>query len=238
LADRLTKTPLYQQAYEQLRDRIASGQFQPGDRVDVQTVANELGISRTPVREAIRQLIQDGLIEAERDGRARVYNPSVESLAEIYVVRAALESAAVTVAATLYDLDLTELRASHQESLAAMEAGDSVRVSQCNTRFHDGLLLLAENQTIRKTLDTLRFHIVRFRLLSMQFPERRKNALEAHEEILALLADGDSSASERTYAHVLQAGTWAIGMLKPDSVNDTPSITYLRRAHGGSPRPN
>lgn len=226
----IKKAPLYQQAYDAVRNKIISGELAPGAPVAVQTIADEFDISRTPVREAIRQLTQEGLLEAMRDGRVRVYSPSVAALAEIYLVRASLEASAASAAVVRRPkADVSALREAHERSVAAVEANEWAATAEANTEFHDRLVSLAENTTARRILDSLRYHILNYRRLSMQFPPRRAAAVKAHGEILELMREGDAEAvGAKVHAHVLMAGAWAITNLKPQTEGDTPSMQYLR----------
>lgn len=226
----IKKAPLYQQAYDAVRNKIISGELAPGATFAVQTIADEYDISRTPVREAIRQLTQEGLLEAMRDGRVRVYSPSVEALAEIYLVRASLEASAASAAVVRRPkIDMSALWDAHQRGVAAVEANDWVVTAQTNTEFHDQLVGLAENATARRILDSLRYHVINYRRLSMQFPPRRTIAVKIHGKILELMREGDAEAvGAKVHAHVLMSGAWAITNLKPQPEGDTPSMQYLR----------
>lgn len=227
----INRIPLYQQAYLALRDGIATGQLEPGDRVDVQTIADELDISRTPVREAVRQLIQEGLLEAERGGRARVYSPSTEDIAEIYLVRASLEAmAAEVIVRREPPIDLAPLEEAHRRSLRALEADDSHEVSAANTAFHEGIVELSENATCVRLLDTIRLQILRYRRLSMQFPQRRRIAVQEHGTILELLRNRDPGVGGFLSKHVLQAAGAALEILRPRGEKDTPAMEFVRRS--------
>jgi DNA-binding GntR family transcriptional regulator len=226
----IARVPLYQQAYLDLRSRIASGEFKPGARVDVQTIADELEISRTPVREAIRQLLQDGLLEASRDGRVSVFSPSPEQLAEIYIARASLEATSVSVALRSgVSIDTSELRSTVERAAAAMSTDDWQTVVQANSSFHEWLMGLSHSGFIQRIMGSSQIYVTRYRGLSMQFPHRQAAAQAAHEEILRLLDANDESVAAYIYEHVSLAGGWAIQNLKPDAAADTPSMACLRR---------
>lgn len=228
----VNREPLYKQAHAAVRERIINGELKPGSRVDVQTIADELDISRTPVREAIRQLTQEGLLEPQRDGRVHVYSPSVDDLAEIYIVRAALEGMAALVTSSREPPpDLTVIEEAHARGVAAVRADDWKGVADANTDFHEGLVRLSENANSLRILDSVRFHVRSYRQLSMQFPQRREVAAKAHGQILELLHRRDTEAvRQKVYGHVILAGAWAVTNLKPDAAGDTPSTQYLRRS--------
>ena len=225
----ISRVPLYQQAYIELRRRIAAGEFAPGARVDVQTVADELEISRTPVREAIRQLLQEGLLESSRDGRVSVFNPNAEQLAEIYLARAAFEATSVAVALkSRLPIDTREIEAAVRRARRAVESDDWQSIVEANSFLHEWLMGLSESEFIRRVMGTTQIYVTRYRGLSMQFPHRQADAQHAHEEILELIRSRDESVSDRIYDHVALAGGWAIQSLKPDPEGDTPSMACLR----------
>lgn len=225
----VSRTPLYQQVYESLREGIATGRLEPGARIDVQTVADEMDISRTPVREAIRQLIQEGLLKAERDGRARVYRPSPRDIAEIYVARLALEaSAAELVAVRRPACDLSSLIAAHERSKKAYANEDWEALAAATTDFHDSIIELSENNVIIRILNTMRIHIMQHRSISMHIPERRDQALSAHEEIIKLLQEGDACAvRERVISHMMSAARFALTTARMQPDEDSPSVQFL-----------
>lgn len=227
----INRLPLYQQAYHALRDRIGNGELAPGAHVDVQKFADELDISRTPVREAIRQLLQEGLLEGSRDGRARVFSPSVEDLAEIYITRAALESTSIEVAIKEGgDLELGRLENAVKRGRQGVEEDHWQLIVDANTDIHDWLLDASQSSYIRRFTAPMRVYVMRYRSLSMQFAHRRVIAQDAHEELLELVRRRDESARDYIYRHVILAGAWAIQNLKPDPSGDTPSVAYLRTA--------
>lgn len=229
----VSRTPLYQQVHESLREAIATGRLEPGARIDVQTVADEMDISRTPVREAIRQLIQEGLLEAERDGRARVYRPSVTDIADIYVTRLALEvSAAELVAIRRPACDLTNVIAAHERSKKAIADEDWEALASATTEFHDSIIELSDNNAIIRILNTMRIHILQHRALSMHIPERRDQALEAHSEIIDLLQAGDAAGVRRRVSeHMLSAARFALNTARPQPSDESPSVQFILGKH-------
>lgn len=223
----IKKAPLYQQVHDILLERIQDGRLTAGDIVDAQSLADSLGISRTPVREAIRQLVQVGILRAEGNTRARVYLPDVFALAEIYQVRAAIYSiAAQTVAMLTNDLDLTYLRSSVPTPKDNL---DPSQVAASNEQFHRELVRLSTNRMSLHFEGTMSIQVRQYRHLAMQYPERRRGSLEEHAEILRLIESGDAEAARReTYAHILHAGAWAVSHLAPDPKNDSRPMRFLR----------
>lgn len=226
----INRLPLYQQAYLALRQRIASGEFTPGMRLDVQTVADELDISRTPVREAIRQLLQDGLLEMERDGRVRVFNPNVRDLAEIYIARASLEATAVAVVvATSEPLDLARLEDAVERGRRGLELGAWQDMAEANRDFHEAIVQSSRSVYTEQLVDVLRIRIFRFRNLALQYQDRQRRSIEGHARIFEMLRDGDPTAEQEIYRHVLEAGAWAVRALLAQERDDSPSVRFIQR---------
>jgi DNA-binding GntR family transcriptional regulator len=226
----INRLPLYQQAYLALRQRIASGEFAPGMRLDVQTVADELDISRTPVREAIRQLLQDGLLEVERDGRVRVFDPNVSDLAELYIARASLEATAVAVVvATSEPLDFSRLEDAVERGRRGLERGDWQDTAQANRDFHETIIQASRSVYAEELTDVLRIRIIRFRNLALQFRERQRRSLEGHARILEMVREGDPNAELEIYRHVLEAGAWAVRALLAHGDDESPSVRFVQR---------
>lgn len=222
--------PLYEQVYVELRNRISDGHLAPGAWLDVNDLADLLGVSRTPVREAVRQLIQEGLAIPDRDGHVFVYEAGVVGLAETYAIRVALESLAVRLAVRR-GVDTHPLR----EAIAAAEDAESSDdwsgVADANSRFHEALLSQSENQSLIRLLDTLQVGVRAYRKSAMRSPERRAAAHSAHHDLVHLIERGDADgASTRITNELLEAGAHAVGSYEIDPSHDTPSMSYLRGA--------
>ena len=230
----LRKQPLYEQVYRELRREIAAGDLAPGVRLDIQEVAHRLEISRTPVREAIRQLIQEGLVEVDREGRASVFEPDLTELAEIYAVRAALESAAARIVANRRPVaDLTSLRDAVSRSRQAEYAENWLEVARANTEFHESLVVLSKNLAMVRILDTFRIQVSRYRRIALEKSERRDRARCAHEGLLDLLESGDADgAGAQVYQEVMNAAAFAVGTYSPNAEGESPTEAYIRK-YGG-----
>ena len=133
--------------YEQLRQRIVSGDIPPGERLTEIALAEEFGISRTPVREALRRLEQDGLAERAARGM-RVRERSPNEILEIYEVRILLEGAAARAAAIRRTpLDVARLEQLH-EHMVKTEPVDAQAMEAANRRFHEMVWATSHNSTL------------------------------------------------------------------------------------------
>ncbi|MFP5477352.1 MAG: GntR family transcriptional regulator, partial [Gammaproteobacteria bacterium] len=147
----LTLTPraLYEEVAELLRQRIFRRELEPGSWIDELRIAEELGISRTPLREALKVLAAEGLVTMKLRRGAYVTEVSDRDLADVYHLLALLESDAAGVVATrATETQITELRALHEELEAAARPGhvDREHFFAVNERFHMRLLAIADNR--------------------------------------------------------------------------------------------
>lgn len=176
--------PLYRQVYELLRRKILLGEYAPGESLQESRVAGSLDVSRTPVREALRQLEREGLMVA-RGSERTVVDPTGEDLADLYACRAALERLVADRSARLADeSDIEVMAEALSQAREACAAGDHAGVTTANTRFHDRMVESARMTPLRRLMDTIRgpILIARRRLLSDSAVETA--ILDEHAELL------------------------------------------------------
>jgi DNA-binding GntR family transcriptional regulator len=180
--------------YERLREDIVAGTFAAGQPLVETALAAQYGTSRTPVREALRSLQQDGLIE-RGDRGMRVRNPSPEEILEIYEVRIVLETAAARAAAerrTSYDV--LRLRQAH-EAMHAIEPDDGNRMAESNRHFHEAIWTASHNATLIDLLARLNSHLVRYPTTTLTHPGRWEEVLDEHARLIAAIESRDDAAS-------------------------------------------
>lgn len=184
----LAPSALYQQVAEQLRQRIFQRQLEPGAWIDELKIAQEFGISRTPLREALKVLAAEGLITMKVRRGAYVTEMSTKDVHDVYRLLALLESdAAAVVAATASDADLAMLQALHQELVD--HQSDAQQFFATNERFHMQLLALADNRWADQTVVDLRKVMKLNRHQSLFRQGRIEEALQEHAFILQALLD-------------------------------------------------
>ncbi|WP_198037092.1 GntR family transcriptional regulator [Nocardia sp. BMG51109] len=155
--------PLRDQICDQLRERICDGRLAPGARLVEQTLADEFGVSRVPVREALRMLLAEGLIITLPRRGAVVTTLTEADLVHLFDIREALEVLAFRLAARNAGAgDVARLRAILTAAAAATETGDHIAVTRHNTEFHEAVIDIAGNPFLRTTLEPL---LGRLRLL-------------------------------------------------------------------------
>ena len=199
----LTLTPraLYEEVAELLRQRIFSRELEPGSWIDELRLAEEYGISRTPLREALKVLAAEGLVTMKVRRGAYVTEVNEKDLHDVYHLLALLESdAAGEVARSASDVQLKELQALHGELSAAVN--DREQFFAINERFHVRLLELADNRWRTQMVSDLRKVMKLNRHNSLFKNGRLDESLREHQAIMdALLARDASLSAQRMQDH-------------------------------------
>ncbi len=206
----LTLAPraLYEEVAELLRQRIFRRELQPGAWIDEMRLAQELGISRTPLREALKVLAAEGLVTMKVRRGAYVTEVSEKDLRDVYHLLALLEAdAAAEVAARADAADLAALQALHDELEAAV--ADRDRFFAVNERFHMALLERADNRWRLQMVADLRKVMKLNRHHSLLKRGRIEESLAEHRTLMAALRAGDAQAArdgmQRHFANGLEA---------------------------------
>ena len=206
----LTPRALYQDVAEQLRQRIFCRELEPGSWIDELKIAEDFGISRTPLREALKVLAAEGLVTMKVRRGAYVTEVSEKDLRDVYHLLSLLESdAAGVVARTATDDALAQLQALHAELEAAV--AERERFFAVNERFHMRLLELSDNRWRSQMVADLRKVMKLNRHHSLFKEGRIEDSLREHRVILAALlahdAAGAAGAMQQHFAQGLQAAT-------------------------------
>lgn len=192
-----------------LVDAIMRGAFKPGERIVETRIANQLGVSQAPVREAIRDLESLGLVESMPFRGASVRQLSLTELAEIYPVRAAIEGVAARAAATrMTEADLERLEELNRAMLAAAEQGDSQGQTRYNIEFHRMIVEASGNTALVRIWNTLQLATWTFVTVGRSGHTLMEIA-RRHEAVIAALRSRDPDLAEQTLRrHIEEAGTW------------------------------
>ncbi|WP_461157225.1 GntR family transcriptional regulator [Saccharopolyspora tripterygii] len=195
------RVPLRDQVHDELQARISDGRLRPGDRIFEQELAIEFGISRVPVREAIRMLQSGGMVEV-RPRRRGVFVRSLDrqQLVELFDVREALEALAARLAAERCDsADVEHLGELATRAREALDSADTDAMSEANTEFHDKLVAVSRNDLLASMLEPLHGRLAALFRLNLE-PER---VCGEHEELYAAIASGDAErAATIAQSHV------------------------------------
>ncbi|MBI4081718.1 MAG: GntR family transcriptional regulator [Candidatus Lambdaproteobacteria bacterium] len=191
-----------------LRDAILEGRLLPGRRLTEPELAQQLGVSRTPIREALRELEHEGLLQRVPGRGTIVAEISSQDVEEIYAVKSALESAAVRSAcARISGAELAELERLLQRMKALAEAGDLLPYSRISREFHELLIRSSGNRWLEETYRTLDVRIQQLRIYALATPSRPRVSVAEHEAILAAVRQRDAAAAEGLIRdHVERAG--------------------------------
>jgi DNA-binding GntR family transcriptional regulator len=186
----VTRTVLREQVKELLLERILGGAYRPGDRLVETRIAQELGTSQAPVREALRDLELLRFVESEPFRGARVRAVSAEELAEIYPVRAAIEEVAARAAATRLDGNVRPLESELEAMRSAADDGDLHRLVEHDVRFHRLVVEASGNQTLLDVWISLRVE-ARTIITALTTGIDHHELADKHEPVLAALAARD-----------------------------------------------
>lgn len=210
--NKLKPRPLYEEVAERLRDRIFSHEMPPGSWIDEQSIAEEFGISRTPMREAIKVLAAEGLITMKMRRGAYVTEVSKSDLEQIFTVIALLESQACKeVAVKATDKDLSALDSIHLKLEKAAADRDIDGFFSINQDFHDKIQDIAGNKWMTHVISDLRKVLKLQRRDSLSKRGRLEQSLVEHRNILsALLARNPELAASLMKKHMNQGKEAAI----------------------------
>ncbi len=195
---------LADRVYNELRDSIGSHQIRPGERLQEVSLAAQLGVSRTPVREALARLESEGMIVV--DGRGFVVPELTDAdIEEIYQLRFLLEPAAIALAVgeVTSPTDLASMSAAVDDAVAAEKAGDFRAFLEANSRFHHAWRALVPNRRMSRLLDQYVGHVRFLRVLTLGDAGARKAALNGMKTIHTAFRKRDTkAAAEAMHKHL------------------------------------
>ncbi|RIK07040.1 MAG: GntR family transcriptional regulator [Acidobacteria bacterium] len=191
-----------EQVFERLREWIEDGTLRPGETIRDIEIAKRLGLSRTPVREALQQLVQLGVVETEPGKVTRVTVLTGDDAALIYPPLGALHAvAAERAAGALADDDLVSMEEANDLMLAAAQAHDVVAARELDYRFHGIIIRRACNPFLETAIDALQIHSKRLDALYFMHLAPTEQSYAEHAAIIDLLAKGDAQGSASAVRH-------------------------------------
>lgn len=193
------------QVFHALRTAVITGELQPGTLHSVQTLATQLGVSRTPVREALIKMAQHGMVRFERNRGVRVLQTSLHDLEEVFALRLLLEPPATRRACALLDTaGRRELRRVHQGMERAARADDEFRLWEHDRRFHALLLEASGNTRLAGIVDGLRDMVLRRGVSTAGSSRGLADIVAEHTAVLERVEAGDAEgAAAAMRTHVL-----------------------------------
>ena len=178
--------PLRDVVFNTLRQAILRGELKPGERLMEIQLANKLGVSRTPIREAIRKLELEGLVIMIPRKGAEVADITEKSLRDVLEVRKALEELAVQLACEkITQEELEELEQAGENFKKVLKRSqDITEVAEADVRFHDVIYMATDNQKLIHLLNKLREQMYRYRVEYLKNPDVHEQVTQEHEEIV------------------------------------------------------
>jgi len=183
--------------FETLRERIISGEYEPGQRLIANDLAEEFEISRMPVREALTRLESTGLVELIPYKGAIVNELTAEDFVEIFHIRSVLEGLAARLACPLLtEHDLEKMRAANAEVKVMIEK-DDVEFQRVNRLFHSVIWSRTKSERLNTLLANLYSEAAQYRRMTMIQPGRMKEVYDEHEAFLDALTERDAEKAEQ-----------------------------------------
>lgn len=191
----------------QIRDRVKDGTFSSGERLGESLLASQLEVSRGPVREALQQLTQEGLLVYRRNRGVFVISLDEDDIVDVYLARGAIEREAARIVIRQGEVESFDRLEEYVEGMVeAAESGEWPRIADCDLRFHELLVYASRSKRLRKMFGTL---LVETRMclsaLEFAYPTHQRLANE-HRNILQSMRRGnETEALELLDAHLLDA---------------------------------
>lgn len=190
--------PLRELVCETIRQAIVDGVFSPGERLMEIQLADEMGVSRTPVREAIRKLELEGFVVMIPRRGTYVADISIKDINEVYEIRTSLEVLAAGLAAErISDEELETMQRLLVEIGQHIEDGNIEKIVEIDTAFHDVLYKASRNKRLAGIINNLREQITVIRRRSMMYPGRLQNTMEEHRILVDSIAAHDVDRAQK-----------------------------------------
>lgn len=213
---------------------IATGAIEPGTKLDEETLCERFSASRTPVREALRQLAAQGVVELRPRQGAFVIQLTVESLIEMFETMAYLEAACAALAARRHTIeDRQALTTSHEACIAATQAADPMLYYEANARFHECLYRASHNQHLETMTLELRNRLEAYRREITFHPGLMAISNTEHGDVLeAVFAMDEQTAATRMSYHLDTLRKDAVSMAQMLAKRVRPAAARAQAGHG------
>ena len=237
--EHIPRTNLGEEVYRLLWTRILDRGLRPGDKLSDLRLSQELGVSRTPAREALQRLVSDGIVRAERNRGFFVASFSATDIAEIYDLRSTLEAMALRAAAPRLTPDLLRSAQIDLDNVKAQLDGATTELKKLDAftaflevdrGFHRSLVELAGNSRLQNMVEGLWAQIAVFQWAGGFRDHWIEAAITRHRSIIAALLEGDvERATEELRQHIDEVKLWAIDELGAAQPNSDPASTRSPR---------
>ena len=212
---------LGQDVFEYLKNAIIDQTIEPGERLVESRIADMLGISRTPLREALHKLEREDWIEKIPSGGYMVVTLTKEDIDQTFGIRSVLEAYAASLAAENHDeKDLVPLEKKMKEYQACLEKNDRDKLQKINTEFHDLLYALSGSPKLIKMINQLRAQISRFRRIILKQDQFAHQSNDDHIRMLSLIKARDGNGVEQLVRqHIIKGKNAVLSQLAKEEQN-------------------
>ncbi|MFZ5969770.1 MAG: GntR family transcriptional regulator [Bacillota bacterium] len=200
--DNVAGLSLTSKIFKVLREDILNGKYSDGEKLVEAKLADELGVSRTPVREALKQLELEGFVENIPNRGVIVKSMSLQDLQDIFTLRIAIEGIAARWAAErMTDEDLSSLKDIYELMEFYTFKKDVEKIAELNTRFHETIYKSTKSRYIEQVLKDFQYYMKKVRRKSLSSEGRLESTLEEHKAILDALLKRDKDEAEKMLIH-------------------------------------
>ena len=191
----IVRRSLHDELIDRLREMIVIGDLEPGTKVPEQNLATKFGVSRTPLREALKVLASEGLITLTPNKGATISQLTLEDLEEAFPVMGALEALSGELACErISDAAIGAIRQLHEQMIVHYQANEMPEYFRCNQEIHNQILAAADNATLTNMYRSLSGRVRRARYVANISKTRWEQAVREHEEIIAALSARNGTA--------------------------------------------
>jgi DNA-binding GntR family transcriptional regulator len=196
---------LHDEIANQLRDMVVDGDLKPGQKVPEPDLCRRFGVSRTPLREALKVLAAEGIIQLLPNRGAVIAQITDEEIEQIFPIMGALEALAGELACErMSEEDLAKLRRLHKTMIGHYRRGERLPYSKLNRAFHEAIFAAAGNASLSALYQQLIFRIHAIRFVAKKSAERWAQAVDEHEQMMAALEARDG----KKLARILKLHLW------------------------------
>ena len=197
--------PLRDVVFNTLREAILKGELQPGERLMELQLASKLGVSRTPIREAIRMLEQEGLAVTMPRKGAEVARMTLKDMEDVLEVREALDELAARIAcAKINDEQLENLKSIRDEFKKSLDSGDVKKIAEEDVRFHDAIYEATDNAKLIALTNNIREQMYRYRVEYLKDQNKYPILIAEHDAIVNALEQRDKEmVTAEMHTHVV-----------------------------------
>ena len=212
--------PLRDVVFNTLRKAILRGELKPGELLMEIQLANKLGVSRTPIREAIRKLELEGLVLMIPRKGAEVAQITEKNMQDVLEVRKALEELSVQLACErITPEQVEEMKMAAEDFRKVLKSGDVTKIAEADVKFHDIIFAATNNQRLITLLNNLREQMYRFRVEYLKQKECYPQLLEEHDKLIALISGGEvEEACELMGCHIDNQASTVSDVIRRDQV--------------------